>query len=100
MKIYKEESLSNFEFWSGAKDRAEKLTTEELDQIESILEDTYPDGMEDTQINDLFWHDFETVLEWIGKEECPDCGELIESGEECECQKEEEEKETEEEDQE
>jgi hypothetical protein len=89
MKLYKEESLSNFEFWSGAKDNAKKLTSEELDQIESILEDTNPDGMSETEINDLFWFDFETVLEWIGKEECPDCGELIESGKTCECQEEE-----------
>lgn len=37
MKIYKEESLSNFEFWSGAKDFAEKLTDNELDQIEDNL---------------------------------------------------------------
>lgn len=100
MKIYKEESLSNFEFWSSARDNADKLTSEELDQIEAILENLYlPDGMEDTQINDLFWFEFETVLEWIGKEECPDCGELIEVGKKCECQeKEEEEEETGEED--
>jgi hypothetical protein len=97
MKLYKEESLSNFEFWSGAKDRAEQLTDKELDQIESILEDTYPDGMSDTQVNDLFWFDFETVVEWIGKEICEDCGELFESGEICECQEVEEEEETEEE---
>jgi hypothetical protein len=99
MKMYKEESLSNFEFWSGAKDRADKLTSEELDQIESSLEDLYPDGMSETEINDLFWFDFETVLEWIGKEECEYCGELFDQGEECNCQEKEEE-ETEEEDQE
>lgn len=96
MRIYKEENLSNFEFWSGAKDHAEKLTSEELDQIETTLEDLYPDGIDETEINDLFWHDFETVLEWISKEECSECGELIEAGEECECQAEEEEEETEE----
>lgn len=91
MKLYKEESLSNFKFWSGAKDRAEKLTSNELDQIESMLEDLYPNGMDETQVNDLFWFDFETVLEWIGKEECEECGELFESGEVCECQEETEE---------
>jgi len=90
MKLYKEESLSNFGFWSGAKDRAEKLTSAELDQIESTLEDLHPDGMGATELNDLFWFDFETVLEWIGKEECPKCGELFESGGMCECQEEEE----------
>lgn len=96
MKLYREESLSNFEFWSGAKDRAEKLTDKELDQIESTLEDMYPDGMNETELNDLFWFDFESVLEWIGKEECPDCGEIFDSGEICECQEEETEEDEEE----
>lgn len=66
MKIYKEESLSNFEFWSGAKDFAEKLTYNELDQIEAILTDTYPDGMDETQINDLFRFEPETICDWLG----------------------------------
>jgi|BioPla2DNA2_1021312.scaffolds.fasta_scaffold99530_1 hypothetical protein len=90
MKIHSEKSLSDFEFWSGGKDRAEKLTSEELDQIELTLEELYPDGIDETELNDLFWFDFETVLEWIGKEECPDCGEIFDIGEICECQEEEE----------
>lgn len=61
MKIYKEESLSNFEFWSGAKDFASKLTENEFNSIEASFEDIYPDGISETQINDLFW--FES--EWI-----------------------------------
>ncbi len=69
MKIYSEKSLSNFEFWSGAADRVKYLTTEELDQIESILEEQYPDGMDETELNDLFWHDFDIVAEWIGTTE-------------------------------
>jgi len=97
MKIYREESLANFEFWSGAKDRAELLTGKELDQIETALEELYPDGMSETELNDLFWFDFETVLGWIGKEECPDCGGIFEAGETCECQEEEEEDEEEQE---
>ena len=55
MKIYEEKNLRNFEFWSGGKYTAEKLTFDELAQIESILEDIYPDGVDDTTINDLFW---------------------------------------------
>ena len=65
MKIYKEENLCNFEFWSGAKDRAARLTFEQLEQVESILEDSWPEGMEETEINDLFWFDFDTVCEWL-----------------------------------
>jgi hypothetical protein len=91
MKLYSELSLSSFEFWSGAKDNAEQLTDKELDEIEVMLEDTNPDGMSETELNDLFWFDFETVVEWIGKEVCENCGELIESGETCECQEDEEE---------
>ena len=66
MKIYKEESLRNFEFWSGAKDRVKYLTLEELDTIESILEDIYPDGIDETTINDIFWFEEDTIAEWLG----------------------------------
>lgn len=61
MKIYKEESLSNFEFWSGVKEFASKLTENEFDAIEAFLETEYPDGMDETQINDIFWFE----AEWI-----------------------------------
>ncbi len=66
MIITKEENLTNFEFWSGGKDNAEKLTHEQLEQITEVLEDIYPEGMTETQINDLFWFNFEFVCEIIG----------------------------------
>ena len=67
MKIYKEESLSNFEFWSGARANAEQLTSEELDQLEQILIDTYGDeGLDEVYINDLMWFDFELICGWLG----------------------------------
>lgn len=65
MKIYKEESLRNFDFWSGAKENANELTGAQLDEVETILEDLYPEGMDETQINDLFWFDFDTIKEWL-----------------------------------
>lgn len=64
MKITSELNLSNFEFWSGAKDH--KFTYNELQEIESQLEGFNPDGMTETQINDLFWFEDETLCEWIG----------------------------------
>lgn len=66
MKIYTEDNLRHFEFWSGAKDTVKYLTDEELDTIESMLEDLYPDGMEDTEINDLFWFEDDMIAEWLG----------------------------------
>lgn len=65
MKIIKEESLRYFDFWSGAKDNANRLTCDQLDQVENILEDVWPEGTSDTKINDLFWFDFNTVCEWL-----------------------------------
>ena len=66
MKIYKEDSLRSFEFWSGAKDRVKYLTLEELDEIEVILEEIYPDGIDETTINDIFWFEEDTIAEWLG----------------------------------
>ena len=68
MKIYKEENLSNFDFWSGAKDTAEYLTDDELDTIEEILEELYPEGMDETDLNDIFWHEADAIAEWLGYE--------------------------------
>lgn len=68
MKITTEKSLSNFEFWSGAKDSAAKLTCEQLDQVDDMLEDFCPEGMDEGEINDLFWFDFDTVCNWLGYE--------------------------------
>ena len=42
MKVYRDIDLFDFEFWSGAKDTVNYLTKEDMDTIESILEDCCP----------------------------------------------------------
>ena len=70
MKIYSETSLENFEAWSGAVDTLERVREAgKCDELESILEDLYPDGMSETELNDLLWFEPETVFEWLGIEE-------------------------------
>jgi hypothetical protein len=67
MKIYKEESIKNFQFWSGAKDTVKYLTDDELDTLESILEsDIFPDGASATEINDFFWFEDDYIAELLG----------------------------------
>lgn len=66
MRVYTEKSLVDFDFWSGAKQRVIYLTTDELEQIENILEMDYPDGMSETEINDLFWFEEDLIAEWLG----------------------------------
>lgn len=68
MKIYKEESLRSCRFWSGAMDTAKYLTGNELDTIEEILEELYPDGMDETELNDIFWFEDDMIAEWLGYE--------------------------------
>lgn len=77
MTIKTEQSLSNFEFWCGARTHAEQLTTEEFDKLEYELEERYPDGMTDTEINDLFSFDFDYVCELIGLEYDAENDEII-----------------------
>lgn len=64
MQVSSELNLINFEFWSGAKDH--KFTNNELQKIQSQLDDLCPDGMTETQINDLFWFEEEVLCDWIG----------------------------------
>lgn len=69
MKIFKEESLRYFDFWSGAKENAKELSGEQLDNLEIILEDAYPDGIDATTLNDMMWFEFDTIKEWLGIED-------------------------------
>lgn len=67
MKIYVETSLENFEAWSGAVDTLDRIIAEgKCDELEAILEDMYPEGMDETNLNDLLRFEAETVFEWLG----------------------------------
>ena len=70
MKSYTEQSLADFKFWSGAETSAQRIWEEQgsegFDQLEAILEDLYPDGIDETDLNDLLWFDADTVYEWLG----------------------------------
>ncbi len=66
MTITYELDLQSFEAWSGAKDTLERIQREgKCDLLEQILDDTYPDGMTKTELNDLLWFESETIYEWL-----------------------------------
>ncbi len=64
MKLTAETSLQNFDFWSGAADH--KFTYDELSMLEDQFEDLFQNEVTDTDINDMFWFEEETLCEWIG----------------------------------
>lgn len=67
MTITCELDLNSFQAWSGAKDTLDRIQREgKCGLLEQILEDTYPDGMTETELNDLLWFDSELVYEWLG----------------------------------
>lgn len=67
MTIKSDISLENFGAWSGGRSTLDRITKEgKCGELESMLEDLYPDGMTDTQLNDLLWFDSDTVFGWLG----------------------------------
>ena len=66
MELKHDVPLRHFEFWSGAAQRSRHLSLEQLDQIEFELEQLYPDGMTDTQVNDLFWFEEDFIAQLLG----------------------------------
>ena len=67
MTITYDLDLNSFNAWSGAVDTLDRIQREgKCEELENILEDLYPDGMTETQLNDLLWFDSEQVYEWLG----------------------------------
>ena len=67
MTITYELDLNSFQAWSGAKETLERIQREgKCTELENILEELYPDGMTETELNDLLWFDSESVYEWLG----------------------------------
>ena len=67
MKIYSEINIADFKAWGGAINTLDRIIAEDkCDELEAILEDLYPDGINETKLNDLLWFDDETVFGWLG----------------------------------
>ena len=67
MTVVKEYDFESFEPWSGAVDTWERIKNEgKLTDLEFIIQDLYPDGIEETKLNDILWFDDEWVFESLG----------------------------------
>ena len=86
MKVYFEINIADFKAWGGAINTLDRIIAEDkCDELEAILEDLYPDGITETELNDLLWFDDETVLGWLGiRTESEIRSELAEAKEELE----------------
>lgn len=76
MKIYTEMDLTEFEGWSGACDTLAELTDEQKKELQNIIEELYPDGLTETELNDYLWFECDSIAQDLGFE---DFEELINS---------------------
>ena len=70
MKIINETNLQYFEFWGNAKETAKRID-EELGAsgwglLDAILTDAYPEGIDETELNDILAFEDNDVFEWLG----------------------------------
>lgn len=70
MKIISEISITKFKAWSGAQETQQRIIDEDKEnEFDAIIDELYPDGLTDTQLNDLLWFDCDSVFEWLGIDE-------------------------------
>ena len=70
MKVYNENlTLVNFDAWSGAVDTKETIIDAGKEkEFNSLIDELYPDGLTDTQLNDLLWFEEDWLFEMLGIE--------------------------------
>lgn len=61
-----EKPLSQFEFWSGAKERTDHLTIEQLDRLDYLMPEVLGENPTDAAINDLFWFEDDYIAQLLG----------------------------------
>ena len=69
MKIWSDDSIRNFNFWSGARDTVNDLTWEDFDILEPLIEEMFDGEVEDVDLNDFFWFERDTIASWLGYED-------------------------------
>ena len=81
LRICKEIQLAKFDFWPEARERTDFLSSDELNRIEQILEQLYPEGLSADELNVLFWLEDATIAEWLGHESFAEIMERMERDE-------------------
>ena len=55
--------------WAGAKDTWEKIVKEgKVDAFFDLMEESYPDGIDEVDLNDMLWFERDWLYEVLGVE--------------------------------
>ena len=69
MLIKTEKNLRGFEAWSGAIETKKMILDAGLEEeFEMLIDECYPEGLTDTELNDILWFDSDWVLDMLGIE--------------------------------
>ncbi len=67
MKVYSEISLRQHDAWSGAVETKQAiLDAGKEDDFDNLIEELYPDGISETQLNDILWFEEDWIFEMLG----------------------------------
>ena len=66
IKVYYETTFENFKAWSGGEDTLDALTSDEKEELEKIFEEEYPEGINETELNDLLRLERDWIASLLG----------------------------------
>ena len=70
MIIYKEQRASDHKAWSGAVETLERIKYLGLeDSFNNLIEELYPDGIDETKLNDILCFEEDWIFEMLGVED-------------------------------
>lgn len=72
MYVRRDIHLKDFEFWAGAIYTVKYLTDEDMEALEQVFEELYPEGIDEMMLNDTFWFDEDWLAEMLGYEDFED----------------------------
>lgn len=71
MTISYEKNLADFDFWGGATNTVEYLTSADFEELEAAMEDG-KESWTETEINDFFWFEEDWIAQLLGYEDWED----------------------------
>ena len=67
MKVVSEVSLWNFEGWSAAEETIQVIIeNDKVEEFEQLIEELFPEGIDETSLNDLLRFEDSWVFEMLG----------------------------------